>query len=68
MWEKGLSVRLIQTIEGKKESFNEGLRGTIVETFELAHGNSYRVQFQDGRVARFPEALMDEAVEVIVSD
>lgn len=65
MWEKGLAVRLIQTIEGKKDSFNEGLRGTIVETFELAHGNSYRVQFQDGRVARFPEALMDEAVEKI---
>jgi len=68
MWKKGLSVRLTQTIEGKKESFNEGLRGTVVETFELAHGNSYRVQFQDGRVARFPEALMDEAVEAIVSD
>lgn len=65
MWEKGLSVRLTQTIEGKKDSFNEGLRGTIVETFEMAHGSSYRVQFQDGRVARFPEALMDEAVEVI---
>lgn len=65
MWEKGLSVRLTQTIQGKKDSFNEGLRGTIVETFELAHGNSFRVQFQDGRVARFPEALMDEAVEII---
>ncbi|MGB2692581.1 MAG: hypothetical protein WBB48_12685 [Thermodesulfobacteriota bacterium] len=68
MWKKGLSVRLTQNIEGKKDSFNEGLRGTIVEAFELQHGNSYRVQFQDGRVARFPEALMDEAVEVIVSD
>ncbi len=68
MWKKGLSVRLTQKIEGKKESFNEGLRGTILEAFELQHGNSYRVQFQDGRVARFPEALMDEAVEVIVSD
>lgn len=68
MWKKGLSVRLTQTIEGKKDSFNEGLRGTIVETFELQHGNSYRVQFQDGRVARFPEPLMDEAVEVVVSD
>ena len=65
MWKKGLTVRLTQTIEGKKDSFNEGLRGTIVETFELAYGNSYRVQFQDGRVARFPEALMDEAVEVV---
>jgi hypothetical protein len=65
MWKKGLSVRLTQTIEGKKESFNEGLRGTIVEIFELQHGNSYRVQFHDGRVARFPEVLMDEAVEVI---
>jgi len=65
MWKKGLSVRLIQTIEGKKESFNEGLRGIIVETFELEHGNSCRVQFQDGRVARFPEALMDEAVELV---
>jgi len=56
---------LTQTIEGKKDSFNEGLRGTIVKTFEMDHGNSYRVQFQDGRVARFPEALMDEAVEII---
>jgi len=65
MWKKGLSVRLTQTIDGKKESFNEGLRGIIVETFELQHGNSYRVQFHDGRVARFPEVLMDEAVEVI---
>jgi len=65
MWRKGLSVRLTQTIEGKKDSFNEGLRGTIVETFEMDQGNSYRVQFLDGRVARFPEALMDEAVEII---
>ena len=66
MWKKGLTVRLIQTIEGKKDTFNEGLRGNIVETFETPNGNSYRVQFQDGRVARFPEALMDEAVEVVV--
>ncbi|MCH8014331.1 MAG: hypothetical protein V3R67_01210 [Thermodesulfobacteriota bacterium] len=65
MWRKGATVRLTQTIEGKKDSFNEGLRGTIVETFELAAGNSYRVQFLDGRVARFPEALMDEAVEIL---
>jgi hypothetical protein len=65
MWRKGVKVRLTQTIEGKKDSFNEGLRGSVVETFELAAGNSYRVQFLDGRVARFPEALMDEAVEII---
>lgn len=65
MWRKGLTVRLTQVIEGKKESFNAGLRGTIVETFEMDHGNSYRVQFQDGRVARFPEALMEEAVELV---
>ncbi len=65
MWRKGATVRLTQTIEGKKDSFNEGLRGTIVETFELAAGNSCRVQFLDGRVARFPEALMDEAVEIL---
>ncbi len=65
MWRKGATVRLTQTIEGKKDSFNEGLRGTIVETFESAAGNSYRVQFLDGRVARFPEALMDEAVEIL---
>ncbi|MCZ6468686.1 MAG: hypothetical protein O6499_03455 [Candidatus Dadabacteria bacterium] len=65
MWRKGATVRLTQTIEGKKDSFSEGLRGTIVETFELAAGNSYRVQFLDGRVARFPEALMDEAVEIL---
>jgi len=65
MWTKGVKVRLTQTIEGKKDSFNEGLRGAIVETFELPNGNSYRVQFLDGRVARFPEALMDEAVEII---
>lgn len=65
MWRKGATVRLTQTIEGKKDSFSEGLRGTIVETFELAAGNSYKVQFLDGRVARFPEALMDEAVEIL---
>ena len=65
MWRKGATVRLTQTIEGKKDSFNEGLRSTIVETFVLAAGNSYRVQFLDGRVARFPEALMDEAVEIL---
>ena len=65
MWSKGQAVRLTQVIEGKTDSFNAGLRGTIVETFEMDHGNSYRVQFQDGRVARFPEALMDEAVELI---
>ena len=65
MWRKGATVRLTQTIEGKKDSFNEGLRGAIVETFELAAGNSYRVQVLDGRVARFPEALMDEAVEIL---
>jgi len=65
MWRKGLTVRLTQVIEGKKDSFNAGLRGTIVEIFEMDHGNSYRVQFQDGRVARFPEALMEEAVEIV---
>ncbi len=65
MWSKGQTVRLTQVIEGKTDSFNAGLRGTIVESFEMDHGNSYRVQFQDGRVARFPEALMDEAVELI---
>ncbi|MCK5391934.1 MAG: hypothetical protein KAJ31_05860 [Deltaproteobacteria bacterium] len=65
MWKKGVKVRVAQTIEGKKDSFNEGLRGTVVETFELPNGNSYRVQFLDGRMARFPEALMDEAVEII---
>ncbi|MEM7007936.1 MAG: hypothetical protein AAF462_02260 [Thermodesulfobacteriota bacterium] len=65
MWSKGQNVKLTQVIEGKKDSFNEGLRGTIVEIFEMDHGNSYRVQFQDGRVARFPEELMNEAVEII---
>ncbi len=65
MWSKGQAVILTQVIEGKTDSFNAGLRGTIVESFEMDHGNSYRVQFQDGRVARFPEALMDEAVELI---
>lgn len=64
MYKKGLKVVLKQSIEGKKERFEEGLKGTIVEEFDLAHGKSYRVQFVDGRVARFPEALMNEAVEV----
>jgi hypothetical protein len=41
------------------------LKGTIVEMFDLPHGKSYRVQFVDGRVARFPEALMNQAIDVI---
>ncbi len=65
MYNKGLTVVLTQPIEGKTERFEKGLRGTIVESFELAHGNSYRVQFVDGRVARFPEELMNQAIEVV---
>lgn len=66
MYRKGLTVVLTQPIEGKKDRFEKGLRGTIVESFELAHGKSYRVQFVDGRVARFPEELMNQAIEVLV--
>lgn len=65
MYKKGSSVRLTERIQGKNDSFDEGLAGTIVATFDLAHGKSYRVQFLDGRVARFPEELMDRAVEVV---
>ncbi len=65
MYIKGSSIQLTQSIEGKKDRFEEGLKGTIVEAFDLPHGKSYRVQFLDGRVARFPEELMNQAVEVI---
>jgi len=65
MYKKGLTVVLTQPIEGKKDRFEKGLKGTIVESFELAHGKSYRVQFMDGRVARFPEELMNQAIEVV---
>ena len=65
MCKKGLTVVLTQPIEGKKDRFEKGLIGTIVESFELAHGKSYRVQFVDGRVARFPEELMNQAIEVV---
>lgn len=65
MYTKGSTVVLTQSIEGKKDKFEEGLKGTIVESFDLPHGKSYRVQFVDGRVARFPEELMDQAVEVL---
>lgn len=65
MYTIGATVKLTEEIQGKKDSFHEGLEGTIVEKFELAHGKSYRVQFMDGRVARFPEELMDQAVEVV---
>lgn len=65
MYKKGLTVVLTQPIEGKKDRFEKGLQGTIVESFELAHGKSYRVQFVDGRVARFPEELMNQAIEVV---
>ncbi len=65
MYKKGLTVVLTQPIEGKKDRFEKGLKGTIVESFELAHGKSYRVQFVDGRVARFPEELMNQAIEVV---
>ncbi len=65
MYKKGLTVVLTQPIEGKKDRFEKGLQGTIVESFELAHGKSYRVQFIDGRVARFPEELMNQAIEVV---
>lgn len=64
MYKKGAAVVLKQPIEGKKDRFEEGLKGIIVETFDLPHGKSYRVQFIDGRVARFPEELMEQAVEV----
>ena len=65
MWIKGAKVKLTQPIEGKKDRFDEGAKGTIVEEFDLPHGKSYRVQFFDGRVARFPEELMNQAVEII---
>jgi hypothetical protein len=65
MFKKGLAVILNQPIEGKKDRFEQGLKGTIVEEFDLPHGKSYRVQFVDGRVARFPEELMKQAVDVI---
>ena len=65
MYKKGLTVVLTQPIEGKKDRFEKGLQGTIVESFELAHGKSYRVQFIDGGVARFPEELMNQAIEVV---
>jgi hypothetical protein len=65
MYKKGSKVVLTQPIEGKKEKFAEGSRGTIVETFDLPHGKSYRVQFLDGRVARFPLELMEQAVEIV---
>ncbi len=65
MYRKGSTVVLTQPIEGKKDRFDEGLKGTIVKSFDLAHGKSYRVQFVDGRVARFPEELMDQAVRVV---
>ena len=65
MYTIGATVKLTEQIECKKDSFHEGLEGTIVEKFELAHGKSYRVQFMDGRVARFPEELMDQAIEVV---
>ena len=65
MYKKGAEVVLTEPIEGKKDRFEKGLKGTIVESFDLPHGKSYRVQFIDGRVARFPEGLMEQAVEVI---
>jgi len=65
MFRKGLQVALNQPIEGKKDRFEQGLKGIIVEEFDLPHGKSYRVQFVDGRVARFPEELMKQAVDVI---
>ncbi len=65
MFKKGSSVMLNQPIEGKKDRFEQGLKGTVVEEFDLPHGKSYRVQFVDGRVARFPEQLMKEAIDVI---
>jgi len=65
MYKNGSTVKLTQQINGKSDSFDEGLEGTVVEKFVLPHGTSYRVQFIDGRVARFPEELMEQAVEVI---
>jgi hypothetical protein len=65
MFRKGLQVILNQPIEGKKDRFEQGLKGMIVEEFDLPHGKSYRVQFVDGRVARFPEELMKQAVDVL---
>lgn len=65
MFRKGLQVALNQPIEGKKDRFEQGLKGIIVEEFDLPHGKSYRVQFVDGRVARFPEELMKQAVDII---
>lgn len=65
MYRKGLKVVLTQTIEGKKEKFDKGSRGTIVESFDLPRGKSYRVQFLDGRVARFPIELMEQAVDIV---
>ncbi|MEQ9619705.1 MAG: hypothetical protein RIG61_11095 [Deltaproteobacteria bacterium] len=65
MYKKGSTILLTQPIEGKRDRFEKGLRGIIVEFFDLPHGKSYRVQFIDGRVARFPEELMEEAVEVV---
>lgn len=65
MFKLGSNVVLKLSIIGKKQEFPEGLRGSIVEILDYPSGMSFRVQFIDGRVGRFPAYIMEKAIEVL---
>lgn len=48
-------------IIGKKNTFQEGLIGEILEHVERESGRFYRIQFNDGRIAVIPESIIAES-------
>ncbi len=65
MFKLGSNVVLKQSIIGKKQEFPEGLQGSIIEILDYPSGKSFRVQFIDGRVGRFPTHIMEKAIKVL---
>jgi len=61
----GIRLRLVSPIVGKKNQFEEGLIGEIVEKIERPDNNSYRIQFNDGRIAVLPEHILNQSSRLI---
>jgi len=61
----GMRLRLVSPIVGKKNQFGEGLIGEIVEKIEGPDNNSYRIQFNDGRIAVLSEHILNQSSMLI---
>ena len=58
MYKEGTKLVLTLPIKGKTMQFEQGLKGKIVEYINNEKGESYRVQFIDGRVALLPKDIL----------